>query len=76
MSDPICHICGGKEVPTIPSPISVLITELSYYRNSDLTDLELAEHISNSLYMILKFNDIKIESAKNTRGKNILSFAK
>lgn len=76
MSNPICHICGIKENLTIPSPISVILTELSYYRNSDLPDLELAEHISNSLYMVLHFNGIKIESAKNVEGKKILSFTK
>lgn len=55
---PFNSIANSKH---FPDPRSIIQIALSDYRNSDLSDKELAKHICSSLMLLMSDHDLHIE---------------
>lgn len=64
---PVIPFCEIREGVHIPSPQSIIQLGLSNYRKSDLSDRELADHICNSLGLLMMENNLKIELYKKIK---------
>ncbi len=60
---PFNLVKGNKH---LPDPRSIIQIALSDYRKSELSDKELAEHICNSLGLLIKEQNLTIEPYNNT----------
>lgn len=54
-----------KDDKYLPDPRSIIQIALSDYRKSELSDKELAEHICNSLGLLMKERNLTIELYNN-----------
>lgn len=63
---PIVPFCKIEDNKYIPNPRSVIQIAVSDYRNSDLSDRELAEHICESLSLLMINHNVIIERYDDT----------
>lgn len=54
MDKPIIPYCVLDDNKHIPNPRSIIQIAISDYRNSDMSDKELSEHICNSLALLMQ----------------------
>lgn len=64
---PVIPFCEIRDGVYIPNPQSIIQIALSNYRNSDLSDKELASHICGSLGTLMLGSNLKIETYNNIR---------
>lgn len=72
---PILPLCIGDDY-VAPSPQSVLLIALSKYRESDLSDKELASFLCNNLYSFMSVNQLKICCIESPDTDELLIFEK
>jgi hypothetical protein len=63
---PILAFSALKSETHLPDPRSIIQIAVSDYRNSNLSDKELAEHICNSLSLMMADYDLVIASYKKS----------
>lgn len=63
---PIAPFCKIEDNKYIPNPRSVIQIAVSDYRNSDLSDRELAEHICENLSLLMISHNVIIERYDDT----------
>jgi len=63
---PIVPFSLVKDNKHLPDPRSIIQIALSDYRESQLSDKELAEHICDSLGLLMKEQNLTIEPYNNT----------
>lgn len=66
MERPIIPFCELYNDNHIPDPRSIIQIAVSDYRNSNMSDKELSEHICNSLALLMKDYQLNIECYNDT----------
>lgn len=61
MNEPICPFCELEAGRYFPNPESVVLSLVSEYRNSDMTDKQFSEYICNSLGLLMRGNNLMIK---------------
>ena len=66
MDKPICPFCELETGKYFPNPESVILSLVSEYRESDMTDKQFAEYICNSLGLLTRGNNLVIKPYGDT----------